>query len=119
MEHHAVAEPLHGTSPEPARLSLDQPGQARRELGGRVVAALFGQSRVAGQVEEHHGGRSRRPLAHEASVFERRLHVLDDVFQDVVLLVAPVQPPDDVLHDRLKLGAHLGSERQHVQLTHS
>ena len=47
VEHHAVAQPLDGLAAVLHGAALHEPRDRRGQVGGRIVAALLGQPRVA------------------------------------------------------------------------
>ena len=78
VEHHAVAQPLDGLAAVLHGAALHQPRDRRGQVGGRVVAALLGQPRVAGDVEE-----ADRRESLEAAVDARLRHQHLEAFDDV------------------------------------
>ena len=78
MEHHAIAQPLHGTTAVLEGCARDDPAETLGQAGRRLVAPLLRETGVAGDVEEADRGRASH-LRPEAGIDEGLLDAADDV----------------------------------------
>ena len=85
VDHHAVAQPLHRAPAVVDRRALHQRRQPLRQVGRGIVAALVGEPRVAGDVQEADRRRSRGGGEHAGSG-QRLLEAADDVVRPGVHL---------------------------------
>ena len=78
VEHHTVPQPLDGLAAVLHGAALHQPRDGRRHVGGRIIASLLGQPRVAGDVEET-DRRQSLEAAVDAEPLHHHLEPIDDV----------------------------------------
>jgi hypothetical protein len=92
VDHHPVAQPLHGHAPVLTRGPVDQHGQGLDERGGGRIALLFGEVGVADQVKERHRRDPLWPSQH-AGRLELALDALDEMLGPRQLHGDPLDRP--------------------------